>query len=256
MLQHRPVVKLHFASFPIPLPLCICVVTNPRRLQSSSSQSGNATHWAWFSRVRKAIGNGKELANHLPDENLRRSNPRLPRLPVANEESVGSEDNGHAAGHCGKFSRLMCADGAQLSVWPSLIFQQLPQNGDLLGVNRSIILHVMNVERHTWRPRLSSVKWGKEKGHREKEKRTGCSSFVWNDAGKSRLRGPCTGSVVRKAGHTGVFPPGNNLQQHCFLIWRIMNNTVDPICSFSQCRTFPVLSAPWIYWYYREFGEI
>lgn len=37
---------------------------------------------------------------------------------------------------------------------------------------------------------------------------------------------------MRRAGHTGVFPPGNNLQHHCFLIWRIMNNTVIQFALF------------------------
>lgn len=66
-----------------------------------------------------------------------------------------------------------------------------------------------------------------------KKKAQGSPSVVRNDACKSQLGGsPCSGSVVRKAGHSGVFPPGNNLQQHCVLIWGIMNNTVDPIFSF------------------------
>lgn len=46
----------------------------------------------------------------------------------------------------------------------------------------------------------------------------------------------CEGTLhrqcVRRAGHTGVFPPGNNLQHHCFLIWRIMNNTVIQFALF------------------------
>lgn len=50
--------------------------------------------------------------------------------------------------------------------------------------------------------------------------------------------------MVRKAGHAGVFPAGNNHQQHCFLIRGIMNNTVDPIYSFSQRRTFPCAVSP------------
>lgn len=255
MLWHRPVVKLHFASFPISLPLCICVIINLRRLHSSSPQS---THWVWFSRVGNAIRNGKELANHVPDENMRQTSPRLPWLSLANEESVGSEDNGHTAGHSGEFFHLMCVDGAWLNVWPSVFFQQLLQNGDLQGINYSIILHVMNVERGTWRPWFSNVKWGKKKGHREKEREKEQAVLPLFEMMLTSLSWgrPCTGCVVRKAGHTGVFPPGNNLQQHCFLIWRIMNNTVDPIYSFSRCRTFPVLSALWIYWYHREFGEI
>ena len=88
-----------------------------------------------------------------------------------------------------------------------------------------------------------------EEAHGGKEKRTGSPSPVGNDACKSGLRGsPGTGSRVRKAGHTRVFPPGNNLQQHCFLIWGIMNNNVDPICSFFlSVELSPVLSALQIY---------
>lgn len=153
-------------------------------------------------------------------------------------------------------STTSCVRMEHISVGDHLSFQGFLQNGDLWGLRCSIILHVLNGERER-RPWFSSVKWGGEKGHKRKEKRTGSSSLVRNNACKSRLWGsPCTGRVVKKAGHTGVFPPGNNLQQHCFLIWGIMNNTVDSICSFSQRRTFPRLSALQIYWYYREFGEI
>lgn len=150
----------------------------------------------------------------------------------------------HVAGHCGKFYHLLCEDGTYLSMWPSVFFQGFRQNGDLWGLRCSIILHVLIGERER-RPWVSSVKWGGEKGHKQKEKRTGSSFLARNNACKSRLWGsPCTGTVVKKAGHTGVFPPGNNLQQHCFLIWGIMNNTVDSICSFSQCRTFPRAVSP------------
>lgn len=101
------------------------------------------------------------------------------------------------------------------SVWPSLFFQWLLQDGGLWGLICPRVLHVLDIKMDRRRPQFSDGKQGGEKGHRWNEKRTVCPSLVWNNAGKSCLWGrPCTGSVVRKAGHTGVFPPGNNLQQH------------------------------------------
>lgn len=212
--------------------------------------------WACHPRVRKAVRNGKELANQLPDDSMRQRSPRLPRLSVANEEWDRSQDNGHAAGHCGKFSHLTCGERSLISVWLSLFFQRLLQNGDLWGVSHS----VMNVERDRWRPSSSSLAMWNEgrRGGTEKKKKKNRLFFLclkWC-LQVSAVKETLHRQYVRRAGHTGVFPPGNNLQHHCFLIWRIMNNTVDPICSFSQRRTFLVLSALWIYWHYREFGEI
>lgn len=200
--------------------------------------------WPWTPKVRKAFRNERELANHLSDEKARQKSARMSRLSVASKEWESRHlpsPPSHAAGHCGTFSHLMSRDGAHQSVWPSIFFQGFLQNGNLRGLSYSLIL--IRVE--WWKVRRLWFSKRGEGAQKERKKRTGGPSLVRNNAVQSGLCGSSrTGSMVRKAGHAGVFPAGNNHQQHCFLIRGIMNNTVDPIYSFSQRRTFPCAVSP------------
>ena len=83
------------------------------------------------------------------------------------------------------------------------------------------------------------MKQGGEKGHGWKEKRTGILPLFETTA--TSLGG---GRDLTEAVWGGrQVTQGSSLQEitfsGTFLIWRIMNNTVDPICSFSQNRTYP-----------------